>query len=439
MRPFTILTTILILVQMAAAETVIFEPNDATDVSVYFRAYDKTTGEPNLTPVVTDYTPCFVITGAAMVVPDSNLTALATAATAHTNDKAIHVGQGLVRWDVNDTPFSGSPGVRVMLMLVDDTGEDRFQPPFMIVELYQSDTYTMMFTNGPGDSNDVAEAILVTPGQKLVTDAAGNVTLANGAHGGAAATLTLQTPVQANLAGIKTTALPAESQAGRDAAAFGKLLDVATPVLTAASVNQTGDAYVPATSAAAYGVFNSGLMYRVTVGPDAHTRTAFHAPIMVGMGAGAFVPVPTNTYPWKAYVFRTVGGTGAAPQGEQVDISAFNNATGVFTLAGTGFTTDVSEGDAIFIEHPGIAQTLALANVQADTTAILADTSAMDTANELRTLLTGGTTAVSTITLADLTGTSGVWSVDWSDYENDVGTMGWLMQFLWPQVVVDPD
>jgi len=29
--------------------------------------------------------------------------------------------------------------------------------------------------------------------------------------------------------------------------------------------------------------------------------------------------------------------------------------------------------------------------------------------------------------------------VDWSDYENDVGTMGWLMQFLWPQVVVDPD
>jgi len=48
---------------------------------------------------------------------------------------------------------------------------------------------------------------------------------------------------QVYVAGIKDTALPAESVAGRDAAAFGKLFDVATPVLTAASVNQTGDAY----------------------------------------------------------------------------------------------------------------------------------------------------------------------------------------------------
>jgi hypothetical protein len=55
--------------------------------------------------------------------------------------------------------------------------------------------------------------------------------------------ITLTTPVQANIAGIKTTALPAESQAGRDAAALGLFLDVVTPALTCAGVNQTGDAY----------------------------------------------------------------------------------------------------------------------------------------------------------------------------------------------------
>lgn len=46
----------------------------------------------------------------------------------------------------------------------------------------------------------------------------------------------------ANLTGILGTALT-ETGAGYLAAAFKKLLDVATPVLTAASANQTGDAY----------------------------------------------------------------------------------------------------------------------------------------------------------------------------------------------------
>jgi hypothetical protein len=46
---------------------------------------------------------------------------------------------------------------------------------------------------------------------------------------------------QTYLAGVLKTAIPAESMEGRDAAALGKLLDVATPVLTAASVNQTID------------------------------------------------------------------------------------------------------------------------------------------------------------------------------------------------------
>lgn len=46
----------------------------------------------------------------------------------------------------------------------------------------------------------------------------------------------------ANVTQVKGTALT-ESSAGRLAAALSTLLDVATPVLTAASVNQSGDAY----------------------------------------------------------------------------------------------------------------------------------------------------------------------------------------------------
>ena len=52
----------------------------------------------------------------------------------------------------------------------------------------------------------------------------------------------------ASLAEILTHAIT-EGAAGRLAAAITKLLDVATPVLTAASVNQTGDAYLRWTTA----------------------------------------------------------------------------------------------------------------------------------------------------------------------------------------------
>ena len=64
--------------------------------------------------------------------------------------------------------------------------------------------------------------------------------------------ITLTTPIQANIAGIKTTALPAEAVSGQDAAGFAKFFDVATPVFTCASVNQTGDSYALANGAAGF-------------------------------------------------------------------------------------------------------------------------------------------------------------------------------------------
>jgi hypothetical protein len=49
---------------------------------------------------------------------------------------------------------------------------------------------------------DAASKVLVTPAQKLVTDASGHVTLANGAQGGAAAVLTLDSVVINNADGV---------------------------------------------------------------------------------------------------------------------------------------------------------------------------------------------------------------------------------------------
>lgn len=78
-----------------------------------------------------------------------------------------------------------------------------------------------------------------------------NVILASGTYGLSA----LKTLIDAlsgatgvSLSKILNTAIPAESVAGRDAAAFGKLFDVATPVLTAACVNQGADSNTILTS-----------------------------------------------------------------------------------------------------------------------------------------------------------------------------------------------
>ncbi len=172
--------------------------------------------------------------------------------------------------------------------------------------------------------------------------------------------------------GIQAVVTAANTAIGLDATLCTNLGTTNTNVATtmadvAATHVHAAGAETSAISAAAYAVLNSGLLYRVTASAPV-SRTVFTATSLVGLGAGAFVPTPTNAYPWYAYVFAKNDGTGTAPQGEQVAISAFNSATGAFTLAGTGFTVALTAGDVIFIEHPGIAQTIALADVKADTT-----------------------------------------------------------------------
>jgi len=116
-----VLTTIILLA--ATAWGVLTKPNAATDVKVYFYATDPN-GEPNTSPVLTDYDIYYVEEGAAMSAK-VDLTALAAADTAHTDNKGYHVGQGSIRVDFPDAAFDGGVGKTVELILVDVTGSPK--------------------------------------------------------------------------------------------------------------------------------------------------------------------------------------------------------------------------------------------------------------------------------------------------------------------------
>jgi len=76
---------------------------------------------------------------------------------------------------------------------------------------------------------------------------------------------------------------------------------------------------------------------------------------LAGLGAGKF---DGATNPYYAFVLRDAGGAGAAPQGEQLPITAYVTATGVFTTG--AFTAAVAVGDEILILHPNVAAVLVI-------------------------------------------------------------------------------
>ena len=91
-----------------------------------------------------------------------------------------------------------------------------------------------------------------------------------------------------------------------------------------------------------------GLVYHGVV-TDVPGANQFTLPGFIGMGAGKFADA---TNPYYAFVFRDAGGAGAAPQGEQQDITAFDSATGAFTTG--AFTAAVAVDDEILVVNPNI-------------------------------------------------------------------------------------
>ena len=123
----------------------------------------------------------------------------------------------------------------------------------------------------------------------------------------------------ANLGAILNTAIT-ETSAGRNAAALTKLLDVATPVFTCASVNQTGDLYgaMITASGTIQAVSGGNITLQTAIGSD-NALTGQNLLITSGAGKGQV---------------RRCGG--------------YVNSTKVLTLD-TGFSTAPSVGDSYVI------------------------------------------------------------------------------------------
>ncbi len=191
--------------------------NGSTDVSTYFVLRDSTTHAPKTDVTVTDIDMYYVEQGAA-ISAKADATALAAADSAHGDNQAFHVGQGLYRIDWPDTCFNGGVGKLCELIVV-CTGVDT---TFLEVELtgvaQTGDSYAIVNHADYGNAKLVRST---TPANTLTVDASHRAL--------------------SDLASILGTALT--ETAGYLAAGFKKFFNIETPVATVASVDQTGDSY----------------------------------------------------------------------------------------------------------------------------------------------------------------------------------------------------
>lgn len=104
--------------------------NGITDVTTYFVLRDSTNHAPKTDVTITDIDLYYIEQGAAMAAK-VDATALAAANSAHGDNQAYHVGQGLYRIDWPDAAFDGGVG-KVVNLIVVCTGVDT---TFLEVEL----------------------------------------------------------------------------------------------------------------------------------------------------------------------------------------------------------------------------------------------------------------------------------------------------------------
>lgn len=88
-----------------------------TDLTTYVVLKDSTTHVANASVTVTDIDLYYVKEGAALSTK-VDCAALAAATSAHADNKAFNIGQGVYRIDWPDAAFSGAVGTRAMLVVV---------------------------------------------------------------------------------------------------------------------------------------------------------------------------------------------------------------------------------------------------------------------------------------------------------------------------------
>ena len=190
----------------------------------------------------------------------------------------------------------------------------------------------------------------------------------------------------------------------------------------AAILEDTGTtlpAAIPAASAVADAVWDEAISGHLTAGSTGNALNAagsagdpWSTPLPGAYGAGT-----------AGYIIGTNINAPIGTVDTVVDAIKAKTDSLTFTVAGVvdanatywkGSAAPAMTGDAYArLGAPAGASVSAdIAAVKSDSAAILVDTAAMDTANELRTLLTGGTSALSILTASDNIG------INWADVSN---------------------
>jgi chitodextrinase len=91
--------------------------NGQADVTTYFVLRDSTNHAPKTDVTITDID-LYYVKDLAAISAVADATALAAADSAHADNKAFHVGQGMYRIDWPDEAFNGGIGKKVQLIVV---------------------------------------------------------------------------------------------------------------------------------------------------------------------------------------------------------------------------------------------------------------------------------------------------------------------------------
>lgn len=135
-------------------------PNGSTDVTTYFVLRDSTNHAPKTDVTITDID-LYYVEELTAISSKVDATALDAANSAHADNKAYHVGQGMYRVDWPDAAFDSGVGKKVTLIVV-CTGVDT---TFLEVEL--SPHVTLAATQGSYAPAKAGDAMTITDSTTL--------------------------------------------------------------------------------------------------------------------------------------------------------------------------------------------------------------------------------------------------------------------------------
>lgn len=334
--------------------------NGTTDVTTYFVLRDSTNHAPKTDVTITDIDLYYIESGAAMAAK-VDATALAAADSAHSDNAAYHVGQGLYRIDWPDAAFDGGVGKVVNLIVVCSGVDTTFLEVELVGVAQTGDSYARLGAPaGASVSADIADLPTVAEFEARTLVAADYTVVgdlpAAPDNAGIAAIQAKTDNLPADPAGVSD--LPSVPSAGENATAAAAAI-LATPankLATDASGRVTPDAVTPATNVSALALEATAQAILTD------TSTTLPAAIT---SAAANVSVDEIQPTALADLFNTNSGTtyAAAVAGSPVKEIADNAGAGGVTVTASvqlsaAQANAVNSGDLAISTHHALAQTI---------------------------------------------------------------------------------